>query len=159
MTTVRLEPTAPWSWVKHSTTEPLRSLYARSSTFFSPVHRMELSCSCRWASWLNDIPLLNPLILILDIHWFHWLLQEEFKNRKTLGLTHRLEDSFNIIFHYNPPLYQCIWAFEITVVCLVPKPRLCSSLELVIIPKSRFMQILKHIIIPWIQVWAVWLVI
>ena len=25
------------------------------------------------------------------------------------GLTHRLEDGFNIIFQYIPPLLQCIW--------------------------------------------------
>ena len=29
----------------------------------------------------------------------------------TRDLTHRLEDGFNIIFQYNPPLLQCICFF------------------------------------------------
>ena len=41
------------------------------------------------------------------------------------GLTHRLEDDFNIIFQYNPPLLQCNWpTFLLSSLCLWNKSRL-----------------------------------
>ena len=36
VTPVRLKPATPWSRVKHSTTEPLRSLLLRKTHFFIP---------------------------------------------------------------------------------------------------------------------------
>ena len=55
MTPVRLEPAAPRSRVKHSTTEPLRSRKIKGSTSFSST--------CK----LNMIFLLSPLLLLIDI--------------------------------------------------------------------------------------------
>ena len=45
------------------------------------------------------------------------LVRGEFN--KFVGLTHRLEDGFNIIFQYNSPLLQCIWpTFLLSSLCL-----------------------------------------
>ena len=48
-----------------------------------------------------------------------FILRGEFNVRRTRGLTHRLEDGFNIIFQYNTPLLQCIRPiFLLSSLCL-----------------------------------------